>query len=49
MTYNLLVDGRMEPRVLTTVLSSIFHLSVEDVDVADSLGDVDRRNWEAAV
>ncbi|MEW2176921.1 hypothetical protein AB0890_11400 [Streptomyces sp. NPDC005406] len=48
MMYNLLVAGRMEPHTLATVLSSTFHLSVEDVDVADHLGDVDRRNWEAA-
>ena len=49
MMYNLLVAGRVEPHTLATVLSSTFQLSVEDVDVADYLGDVDRRNWEAAV
>ncbi|MFJ2707909.1 hypothetical protein ACIO3R_32625 [Streptomyces sp. NPDC087428] len=49
MMYNLLIAGRMEPHELATILSSTFHLSVEDVDVADYLGDADRRNWEASV
>ncbi|MFD3667176.1 hypothetical protein [Streptomyces sp. NPDC058672] len=49
MMYNLLVTGAAEPAKLATVLASAFNVNVRDVDVADSLGDPDLRNWEAAV
>ncbi|MFI6962040.1 hypothetical protein [Streptomyces sp. NPDC050149] len=49
MMYNLLAAGAVEPAVLTTVLASTFNVNTKDVDVADHLGDVGRRNWEAAV
>lgn len=49
MMYNLLVTDAAEPAKLATVLASVFNVNVRDVDVADSLGDPDQRNWEAAV
>ncbi|MEU8703029.1 hypothetical protein AB0C61_36325 [Streptomyces sp. NPDC048680] len=49
MMYNLLVAGAMESRILVSVLASSFDVSVADVDVSDSFGDPDLRNWEAAV
>ncbi|MGW7087470.1 hypothetical protein ACWGH2_28785 [Streptomyces sp. NPDC054871] len=49
MMYNLLVTDAAEPAKLAPVLASAFNVDVRDVDVADSLGDPDLRNWEAAV
>jgi hypothetical protein len=49
MMYNLLVTDPADPSRLAAVLASAFNVSLQDVDVADSLGDPDLRNWEAAV
>ncbi|MDN3028814.1 hypothetical protein [Streptomyces sp. S.PB5] len=49
MMYNLLVTGAATPSKLPAALATAFHISVHDVDVADALGDPDRRNWDAAV
>lgn len=49
MMYNLLVTDPADPSTLAAVLASAFDVSPQDVDVADSLGDPDLRNWEAAV
>lgn len=49
MMYNLLVTDPAKPSRLAAVLASAFNVSLQDVEVADSLGDPDLRNWEAAV
>ncbi|MBE8478175.1 hypothetical protein [Streptomyces justiciae] len=49
MMYNLLVTDAAEPSSLAAVLATAFNVGRRDVDVANSLGDPDLRNWEAAV
>ncbi|MET8684116.1 hypothetical protein ABZV77_07835 [Streptomyces sp. NPDC004732] len=47
--YNLLATDAAAPGRIAAVLASAFGVDVQDVDVADALGDPDARNWDAPV
>ncbi|WP_328763030.1 MULTISPECIES: hypothetical protein [unclassified Streptomyces] len=49
MTYNLLTIDAVSPEVMALALAGCLGIAVGDVDVADSDGDPDLRNWDAPV
>ncbi|MFJ5632635.1 hypothetical protein ACIQF5_08280 [Streptomyces goshikiensis] len=49
MTYNLLTLDAVSPEVMALALAGCLGIAVGDVDVADSGGDPDLRNWDAPV
>ncbi|MEU7041654.1 hypothetical protein AB0A77_11420 [Streptomyces varsoviensis] len=49
MTYNLLTIDAISPGTMAVALAGCLGIAVGDVDVADSDGDPDLRNWEALV
>ncbi|WP_214351305.1 hypothetical protein [Streptomyces sp. CJ_13] len=49
MTYNLLTVDPVSPETMALALAGCLGIAVDDVDVADSDGDPDLRNWDAPV
>lgn len=49
MTYNLLTVDAVSPEAMARALAGCLGIAVGDVDVADSEGDPDLRNWDAPV
>ncbi|MBP0934766.1 hypothetical protein J0X20_14280 [Streptomyces sp. KCTC 0041BP] len=49
MTYNLLTVDPVGPEIVALALAGCLGIAVGDVDVADSDGDPDLRNWDAPV
>ncbi|MFF7687296.1 hypothetical protein ACFZB6_14205 [Streptomyces syringium] len=49
MTYNLFTVDHLRPPLIRDVLAACTGVHVSEVDVADSEGDQDDRNWDAAV